>query len=66
MVIEKARRMVEHGQDVMILLDSITRLAARTTPFSRTPVRFFPVVSTQTLCINLGFQLHETLRKAVL
>ena len=27
MVIEKARRMVEHGQDVMILLDSITRLA---------------------------------------
>lgn len=27
MVIEKARRMVEHGKDVMILLDSITRLA---------------------------------------
>jgi transcription termination factor Rho len=27
MVIEKARRMVEHKQDVMILLDSITRLA---------------------------------------
>jgi len=27
MVIEKARRMVEHGKDVVILLDSITRLA---------------------------------------
>lgn len=27
MVIEKARRLVEHGQDVVVLLDSITRLA---------------------------------------
>src|SRR5262249_58943673 len=27
MVIEKARRMVEYGDDVVILLDSITRLA---------------------------------------
>lgn len=27
MVIEKARRLVEHGNDVLILLDSITRLA---------------------------------------
>jgi transcription termination factor Rho len=27
MVIEKSRRMVEHGRDVVILLDSITRLA---------------------------------------
>ena len=27
MVIERARRLVEHGKDVMILLDSITRLA---------------------------------------
>ncbi len=27
MVIEKARRLVEHGNDVVILLDSITRLA---------------------------------------
>ena len=26
MVIERAKRLVEHGQDVMILLDSITRL----------------------------------------
>jgi transcription termination factor Rho len=27
MVLEKARRLVEHGRDVVILLDSITRLA---------------------------------------
>lgn len=27
MVIERAKRLVEHGRDVMILLDSITRLA---------------------------------------
>lgn len=27
MVVERAKRLVEHGQDVMILLDSITRLA---------------------------------------
>src|SRR5690606_38699051 len=27
LVLERARRMVEHGQDVVILLDSITRLA---------------------------------------
>ena len=27
MVIEKAKRMVEHKKDVVILLDSITRLA---------------------------------------
>jgi transcription termination factor Rho len=26
MVIEKAKRLVEHGRDVVILLDSITRL----------------------------------------
>ena len=27
MVLQKAKRMVEYGQDVVILLDSITRLA---------------------------------------
>ena len=27
MVVERAKRLVEHGRDVMILLDSITRLA---------------------------------------
>src|SRR5207247_8402940 len=30
MVIEKAKRLVEHGKDVVILLDSITRLARDT------------------------------------
>ena len=30
MVIERAKRLVEHGKDVMILLDSITRLAGPT------------------------------------
>ena len=29
MVIEKAKRLVEHKKDVVILLDSITRLASR-------------------------------------
>lgn len=29
MVIERAKRLVEHGRDVMILLDSITRSGAR-------------------------------------
>ena len=32
MVIEKAKRLVEHKKDVVILLDSITRLAGRITP----------------------------------
>jgi len=31
MVIEKAKRLVEHGRDVVILLDSITRLGRATT-----------------------------------
>ena len=35
MVIEKAKRLVEHKKDVVILLDSITRLAAPTTPSCR-------------------------------
>ena len=36
MVIEKAKRLVEHGRDVVILLDSITRLgrAYNTVPSS--------------------------------
>src|SRR3989304_3277733 len=32
MVIEKAKRLVEHGKDVIILLDSITRLARASNP----------------------------------
>jgi transcription termination factor Rho len=39
MVIEKAKRLVEHKKDVVILLDSITRLPAPTTPCSRLPAR---------------------------
>ena len=35
MVIEKAKRLVEHGRDVVILLDSITSWGALTTLWSR-------------------------------
>ncbi len=34
MVIERAKRLVEHKKDVMILLDSITRLARAYKPYS--------------------------------
>ena len=40
MVIEKAKRLVEHKRDVVILLDSITRLAGLLTPLCLRPVRF--------------------------
>ena len=36
-VLEKAKRMVECGHDVVVLLDSITRLAERTTRFNLLP-----------------------------
>jgi len=39
MVIEKAKRLVEHKRDVVILLDSVTRLAAPITPPSRPRAR---------------------------
>ena len=40
MVIEKAKRLVEHKKDVVILLDSITRFSARpTTPSFQAQVR---------------------------
>jgi len=39
MVIEKAKRLVEHKKDVVILLDSITRSRAPTTPWCRPPAR---------------------------
>jgi transcription termination factor Rho len=39
MVIEKAKRLVEHKKDVVILLDSITRLAAPTTTSCPRPAR---------------------------
>ena len=41
MVIERARRLVEHGRDVMILLDSITRLARATTSLFRLATHTF-------------------------
>ena len=44
MVIERAKRLVEHGGDVMILLDSITRLARAynltVQPSGRTSIRW--------------------------
>ena len=43
-VLEKAKRMVECGHDVVILLDSITRLARLTIRYRPLPVKFFPVV----------------------
>jgi transcription termination factor Rho len=42
MVIEKAKRLVEHKKDVCILLDSITRLARATTRSCRLPARCLP------------------------
>jgi transcription termination factor Rho len=39
MVIEKAKRLVEHKKDVVILLDSITASAAPTTRWCRAPAR---------------------------
>ena len=50
MVIEKAKRLVEHGRDVVILLDSITRLVAPTTRSSRPPARCLPAASTPMPC----------------
>jgi transcription termination factor Rho len=44
MVIEKAKRLVEHGKDVVILLDSITRLARAYNTSCRRAERFFRVV----------------------
>jgi transcription termination factor Rho len=37
MVLERARRLVELGKDVVIVLDSITRMARATTPSSAAP-----------------------------
>ena len=47
MVIEKAKRLVEQGKDVVILLDSITRLArAHNTVVAAFRARFSPAAST--------------------
>ena len=53
MVIEKAKRLVEHRKDVVILLDSITRLArAYNTVVPPSGKDSSPVVSTPTRCTS--------------
>ena len=47
MAIERAKRLVEHNRDVVILLDSITRRPARTTRSPRTREEFSPAASTR-------------------
>ena len=50
MVIEKAKRMVEHKRDVVILLDSITRLARAYNTIAPPSGKFFPAVWIPTRC----------------
>jgi hypothetical protein len=50
MVIEKAKRLVEHKKNVVILLDSITRLARAYNSVMPPAARFFPVVWTPMPC----------------
>ena len=50
MVIEKAKRLVEHKRDVVILLDSSPASPAPTTPSSRPPAKSSPAASTPTPC----------------
>lgn len=66
-VLEKAKRMVECGHDVVIFLDSITRLHVPTTPYPRLPAKCFPVVWMPTHCIspNASSVQHVTSRAAV-
>lgn len=45
-VLEKAKRLVECGHDVVIFLDSITRLHVLTILYLPHPVKYFPVVWT--------------------
>jgi len=47
MVMEKAKRLVEHKKDVVILLDSITRLARPTTPSCPRRARSSPAAGQQ-------------------
>jgi transcription termination factor Rho len=48
MVIEKAKRLVEHKRDVVILLDSITRLARAHNAVVPPSGKILPAVSTRT------------------
>jgi transcription termination factor Rho len=50
MVIERAKRLVEHKRDVVILLDSITRLARAYNRWCRARARCCPAASTPTRC----------------
>lgn len=67
-VLEKAKRMVECGHDVVILLDSITRLARAYNTVSPAPEKSFPVVWMPMLCINRNVfsELPGTLKEEVL
>ena len=51
MVVERAKRLVEHGRDVMILLDSITRLARAYNLVVRRVDELFQVVWIRQRCI---------------
>ena len=57
MVIEKAKRLVEHKKDVVILLDSITRLAVLTTRLCHPAGK-----SSQEVLIQRASQAQEVLR----
>ena len=66
MVIEKAKRSVEHKKDVVILLDSITRLGALTIQSLQLQVKFCLVVWMLMRCIvqNVSLELHVMWKKA--
>ena len=67
MVLEKAKRLVEHKKDVVILLDSITRLARAYNTLRRIPARFCRAAWMPTRCTNRSGSSARpaTLRKAV-
>lgn len=50
MVIQKAQRLVEHKKDVVILLDSITRLARAYNTVTPASGKILPAVSRPTPC----------------
>ena len=67
MVIEKAKRLVEHKKDVVILLDSITRLARAYNTVAPASEKCLPVGLTPMRCSGRSDFLvrRETLKKAV-
>ena len=52
MALQKAKRLVECGHDVVILLDSITRLARAHNTVPLQVVKYYPVVWKQMQCKN--------------